>query len=108
MDIHDLTAALDTVLGPTLVASLAGTPERDDAVEWADDDGPRPAHESELRLRIAYKTWEALSATHDEDAARQWFLTARDDLDGDTPLDALATDRGDQVLRAAESSAPAA
>ncbi|MGC5168771.1 hypothetical protein [Luteimicrobium sp. DT211] len=104
MDIHDLTAALDTVLGPAAVAMLAGSTRTGEAVEWAADSGPRPAHESEMRLRIAYSTWKELSATRDEEAARAWFRAPLDELDGDTPLAALADDRGDQVLRAAAAA----
>jgi len=40
MDIHEVARQLHSHLGPTLVAALAGTPDRKLPIRWAKSDGP--------------------------------------------------------------------
>jgi hypothetical protein len=42
MDIHEVARQLNSHLGATLVAALAGTPDHKLPIRWAKSDGPTP------------------------------------------------------------------
>ena len=42
LDIHEIVRQLNVHLGPTLVAALAGTKDRNMPIRWAKADGPTP------------------------------------------------------------------
>ncbi len=50
MDIHDVVRQLNSHLGPTLVAALAGSPDRKLPIRWAKSNGPTPEPAYSRRL----------------------------------------------------------
>ena len=74
MNIHQVARELNAALGPTLVAALAGTRDRDQPAQWAQPDGPEPGSEFAQRLRFAHEQWGHLTAGEGDDVARLWFI----------------------------------
>lgn len=80
-------------LGPTLTAFLA-------CAEDASGRGADPE-----RLAAARSAWADLTAVHDENVARSWFIAANTRLSGDAPVERLRAGRTKAVTTAARAFA---
>ncbi|WP_425839910.1 hypothetical protein [Microbacterium sp. PA5] len=103
MDIHDIVRELNGALGPTLVATLAGSKDRKLPIRWAKEDGPEPRADASRRLTFAHRQWTLLAAADGEHVARQWFIGGNPQLEEDTPLTAIREDRHTAVAAAVKS-----
>lgn len=103
MDIHDIARELTAVLGPTLVAGLAGTKDCKLPLRWAKADGPEPRSEAANRLIFAHRQWTLLSAADGDHVARQWFIGGNPHLGESTPITAIREGRHSDVAAAVES-----
>jgi hypothetical protein len=93
LDIREVARRLNSSLGGTLVASLAGSKDAKLPYRWAKVDGPVPKNEAMRRLQFAYEQWTRLSEAEGEHVARAWFIGANPWLDYDTPVTAIREDR---------------
>lgn len=103
LEIHELVRQLNTHLGPTLVAALAGSKDTKLPHKWAKPAGPRPRPTTEARLQVAYRLWTTIATSEGGHVARAWFLGANPLLGEETPLTAIREDRHREVLGAAEA-----
>lgn len=103
MDIHEIVRELNLSLGPTLVASLAGSKDRKLPIRWAKSDGPEPRADATRRLTFAHRQWTLLAAADGEHVARQWFIGGNPFLRENTPITAIREDRHAEVAGAVES-----
>jgi len=103
MDIHELVRRLNSHLGATLVATMAGVRDSKLPYRWAKLDGPTPNPEAEHRLRVAHRTWLMLADAESDHIARAWFIGANPLLDETAPIMALRQGDTQQVIRAAEA-----
>ncbi|MHB1475468.1 MAG: hypothetical protein ACYCV4_17960 [Dermatophilaceae bacterium] len=101
MDIHEVVRQLNTHLGPTLIAALAGTRDRKLPIRWAKPDGPTPGTDYQRRLQVAHRLWTLVAGTESDHVARSWFIAANPLLEEDTPITAIREDRRKQVVAAA-------
>jgi hypothetical protein len=100
MDIHDIVRELNSVLGTTLVASLAGSKDRKIPLRWAKPDGPEPRVDAQRRLIYAHRQFHEISASDGDHVARQWFVGSNPWLGEDSPITAIREDRHGAVTRA--------
>lgn len=100
MDIHAIVRELNSVLGPTLVASLSGSKDRKLPNRWAKSDGPEPRDAAANRLQFAHRQWRLLAAADGDHVARQWFIGGNPLLGEATPVTAIREDRHEAVARA--------
>lgn len=100
MDIHEVARQLNSHLGPTLVAALAGTPDRKLPIRWAKADGPTPGPNYTRRLQLAHRAWTHVAGAEGDHVARAWFLGANPALAETTPLTAIRGDRGEDLMLA--------
>ena len=103
LDIHELVRRLNSHLGATIVAALAGVRDSKLPYRWAKPDGPTPNPETEERLRAAHRTWLMLADAESDHTARSWFIGANPLLDEVAPFMALREGESQKVLRAAEA-----
>ncbi len=100
MDIHEVARQLNSHLGPTLVAALAGTPDRKLPIRWAKSNGPTPGPAYSRRLQLAHRAWTHTAGAEGEHVARSWFIGANPVLHEATPLTAIRNDRGEDLMLA--------
>ncbi len=91
-------------LGPTLVATLAGTKDRTAPQSWADGTAEPDEHEAE-RLRAASESWHVVAAADGPDVARAWFIGMNPWLGDVTPVSAIREGKFAQVRAAAQAAA---
>lgn len=103
MDIHEIVRELNSSLGPTLVAALAGSKDRKLPIRWGKDDGPEPRSDATRRLTFAHRQWTLLAAADGEHVSRQWFIGGNPQLREDTPITAIREDRHSAVADAVQS-----
>ncbi|WP_394194121.1 hypothetical protein [Microbacterium foliorum] len=100
----DLVRRLTSVLGPTLVSTLAGSKDTRAAIAWGSEDGPQPDADASRRLECAEAVWRKVSDAEGADVARLWFIGANPFLRGeDTAITAIREGRFDEVARAAQA-----
>lgn len=99
--IHEIARRLNSALGPTLVAALAGGEDIDASRRWARPDGPVPRPEAEDRMRFAAEQWVAVSGAEGEQLARAWFISLNPWLGSETPVDAIRNGRFKETAAAA-------
>ncbi|WP_338031427.1 hypothetical protein [Diaminobutyricibacter tongyongensis] len=99
--IREITRRLNSALGATLVASLAGSEDPKITYRWAQLDGPEPQAEAVRRLQFAHTQWLAIAASEGENVARMWFIGSNPLLDYDTPVDAIRENRFKEAAAAA-------
>lgn len=99
--VREITRRLNSALGATLVASLAGSKDPKISHGWARADGPEPNRDAVCRLQTAYAQWLAISASEGEQVARTWFLGSNPLLGYDTPVDAIRENRFQEAEAAA-------
>jgi len=103
MDVHEVARQLNAHLGATLIAAVAGTPDRKLPVRWAKSDGPHPGSDYERRLRLAHRLWSEIAAAEGDHVARAWFIGGNPLLEEDTPITAIREDRAKQVTAAKDA-----
>lgn len=103
MDVHELVRRLNSHLGATLVAALAGVRDSKLPYRWAKMDGPAPGTAAEERLRAAHRAWLVLADSESDQVARSWFVGANPLLDEVPPFMALRNGETRQVLLAADA-----
>lgn len=103
LDIREVARRLNSSLGGTLVASLAGSKDAKLPYRWAKVDGPTPKNEAMRRLQFAYEQWTRLSEAEGEHVARAWFIGANPWLEYDTPVTAIREDRFKDAGKAAQA-----
>lgn len=99
MDVREVVVSLNWHLGPTLVAALAGTTDREAPVRWEFHSDPTP--EQERRLLAARAVWDRLTQLESEDVARAWLIGDNPAL-GSTAITALREDRLQEVMQAVD------
>jgi hypothetical protein len=103
MDIHELVRQLNSHLGATLVATLAGVSDRKLPYRWAKDDGPTPGDEAQSRLQVAHRIWLRLAEQESDHVARAWFIGANPLLDEVPPVMTLRAGKLLETQRASEA-----
>lgn len=103
MSVHEVARELVDGLGPTLVAALTGSKDRKLPSKWAKDDGPEPSPDFVNRLQFGHRAWRMIALDEGATVARQWFIGGNPYLGEVTPLTAIRSDRGGDVIAAAES-----
>lgn len=99
LDLDQIVQHLNTHLGPTLVALLAGVKDRKLPGKWASKAvQPRPG--AEKRLLAAHRAWVDIATSETDHIARAWFIGANPHLDEDSPIEALREGRVKEVLSA--------
>lgn len=104
--IHEVVRRLNAHLGPTLVATLAGSSTRGAAHRWAkpaSEGGQEPRAEAVKRLLAAHVAWLAIADAENEHVARAWFIGANPRLDNEAPVVALRNGEVKEVLDAAHA-----
>lgn len=101
--IPELVRQLNTHLGPTLVATLAGIRDRKLPHKWAKADGPTPRDEALERLQMAHRVWGLIAAAENESIARAWFIGRDPRLDETAPVMALREGQIAEVWHAAKA-----
>ncbi|CAH0123734.1 hypothetical protein SRABI98_00031 [Microbacterium sp. Bi98] len=100
----ELARRLTDALGPTLVATLAGSKDTQGPIEWSRSDGARPDREVIRRLDCAELVWRMVSDAEGADVARLWFVGANPFLRGeDTVISAIREGRFQEVKTAAQA-----
>ncbi len=103
LGLRETVRRLNTSLGATLVAALAGVKDTKLPHKWVKEGGPQPRAEAIRRLTFAYTQWQLVDAAEGEHVARVWFIGANPWLGHDTPIDAIREDRYKEVATAARA-----
>lgn len=103
LDDHELVRRLNSHLGTTIVATLAGVHDSKLPYRWAKPDGPKPNEEELLRLQVAHKIWIMVSDAESTDVARSWFVGNNPLLGEVAPFVALREGDVETVLLAAQA-----
>ena len=103
LNIHEIVSQLNTHLGATLVATLAGVSDRKLPYRWAKPDGPIPGDSALQRLQTAHRIWHVLSTNEPDQVVRAWFIGANPLLDETPPVMALREGDLRGTAKAAES-----
>lgn len=99
----EMVRQLNSHLGPTLVAALAGVKDRKLPHKWAQADGPDPRPEPKRRLIAAHRCWTMIAGTENDSVARAWFIGANPRLGEQAPVMCLRAGDDGLVLAAAEA-----
>lgn len=105
MSTYELVRRLNSHLGPTLVATLAGVKDRRLPHKWAVQGGPIPRDEAYRRLQAAHRIWQTLSDADDDFIARAWFIGANPRLNEESPVMSLRAGNIPEVMAAATAFA---
>lgn len=101
LGIREIVRQLNSSLGATLVAALAGSKDPKISYKWARTDGPEPKPEAQARLQLAHRAWTAVSSVEGEHVARLWFIGANPWLREVSPIQAISELRSKEVMDAA-------
>ncbi|ASK65608.1 hypothetical protein CFK39_06900 [Brachybacterium avium] len=101
MDIHEVVRRMNSHLGATLVAALAGSRDSKLPYRWAKDTTPNA--QAEARLRMAHRVWSLIADAESDHVARSWFIGANPLLEELSPVLALREDKLRQVSLAAQA-----
>ncbi|WP_431839417.1 hypothetical protein [Gordonia hongkongensis] len=103
MDTPELVRQLNSHLGPTLVAALAGVRDKKLPHKWAKADGPVPRDEALARLQMAHRVWGKIASSESDSIARAWFIGANPRLGEVSPIMKLREGELIEVGNAAEA-----
>lgn len=103
LGIREIVRQLNSALGATLVAALAGSRDPKISYKWARTDGPEPKPDAQARLLLAHRAWMAVSAVEGEHVARLWFIGSNPWLGETSPIEAISALRAKEVMDAAAS-----
>lgn len=101
LGIREIVRQLNSALGATLVAALAGSRDPKISYRWARADGTEPRAEAQARLLLAHRAWTAVSSVEGEHVARLWFVGANPWLGEVSPIEAIKEMRAKEVMAAA-------
>ncbi len=101
LGIREIVRQLNSALGATLVAALAGNKDRGISYKWARLDGPYPKPGAQQRLLLAHRAWKEVSAAEGEHVARLWFVGANPWLGEQSPIEAISKMESRAVMNAA-------
>ena len=101
LDIHEVVRRLNTHLGATVVATLAGSRDSKLPYRWARDTMPNT--QADARLRVAHRIWRLISDAESDHVARAWFLGVNPLLDETAPVLAIRADKHRAALQAANA-----
>jgi hypothetical protein len=101
LPLPEVTRALDAILGPRLVAVVAGVRQPRAVRAW-ERGQRRPSAEVEARLRAAWRATQLLLEREAPDTIRAWFVGMDPFLDDEAPALMLRQDP-ERVVRAARS-----
>ncbi|BDH55674.1 hypothetical protein [Tsukamurella sp. PLM1] len=99
----ELVRQLNSHLGPTLVATLAGVRDRKLPHKWAKIDGPSPRPEALERLQMAHRVWGLIATSESDSIARAWFIGLNPRLGEVAPIMALRAGDSAAVWHAARA-----
>ena len=102
LEVHELVRQRNGYLGPTLVAALAGTPDRRLPIRWAKAASPTRGTAYRRRLQLAHRFWTLIAGQESDHVARSRFIAGNPLLDEDTPITGTE-DRGKDVVAAVEA-----
>jgi len=100
---HELVRRLNSHLGTTLVATLAGVRDRKLPYKWAVAGGPVPRDEPYRRLQAAHRVWTMISDADNGYIARAWFIGANPRLEEQSPVMRLREGDIPAVMAAAKA-----
>lgn len=103
LETDELVRRLNSHLGATVVAALAGVRDSKLPYRWAKPDGPTPNAAARARLMMAHRVWLLLSDAESDHVARSWFVGANPLLGEVAPFMALRAGDTQPVLLAAEA-----
>lgn len=101
LGIREIVRQLNSALGATLVAALAGSKDPKISYKWARTDGAEPRPEAQTRLQLAHRASAAVSSVEGGHVARLWFISANPWLDEISPIEAIRDMRAEDVVDAA-------
>ncbi|MBS2936856.1 hypothetical protein KDN32_03750 [Nocardioides sp. J2M5] len=98
MDFPQIVAHLNTHLGPSLVALLAGVKDRKMPAKWASGD-VTPRVTAEQRVRNAHRAWMIVATAETDHIARAWFIGTNPYLGERSPVEVLRDADGTDIAR---------
>lgn len=101
LDIHEVVRRLNSHLGATMVAALAGSRDSKLPYKWAK--GTTPNDLAQDRLRDAHRIWTLLADAESDHVARAWFRGSNPLLGESSPVMAIREGRMSEVAHAAEA-----
>ena len=101
MDIHEVVRRLNTHLGATAVAALAGSRDSKLPYRWAKE--TEPGQGVQERIYTAHRVWVVIADAESDHVARTWFLGNNPILGETSPVLALREGRTKEVTEAAEA-----
>lgn len=100
---RDVTRLLASVLGPTLVAGLAGVKDVNLIREWVTGGGVEPQFEEAKRIAFAYELWRTVADVEGDGVVRAWFVGLNPWLNERTPVTAIREGHLDAARVAAQA-----
>jgi len=101
LDIHEVVRRLNSHLGATMVAALAGSRDSKLPYKWAKSTVPNA--EAQERLRFAHRIWKIVADAESDHVARTWFRGTNPVLGEISPVIAIREGRFAEVAGAADS-----
>lgn len=99
LDIHEVVRRLNTHLGATMVAALAGSRDSKLPYKWAKN--TRPNDKATERLLLAHRLWKMIADAESDHVARTWFRGTNPLLGEVSPTMAIREGRLSEVAEAA-------
>lgn len=101
LEIHEVVRRLNTHLGATMVAALAGSRDSKLPYKWAKTTVPNDT--AEQRIRLAHRLWRMISDAEPHHIARAWLRGANPVLGEVSPVMAIREGRFAEVVAAANA-----
>lgn len=101
LDIHEVVRRLNSHMGATMVAALAGSRDSKLPYKWAKSTVPNA--EAQQRLRFAHRIWKILADAESDHVARTWLRGTNPVLGEVSPVIAIREGRFAAVAGAADS-----
>lgn len=101
LGIHEVVRRMNSHLGATVVAALAGSKDSKSPYRWAKDTTPQA--DAEERIRTSHRVWMFIADAESDHVARAWFMGSNPSLGETSPVLALREDRSREVIEAAEA-----
>lgn len=99
LEIHEVVRRMNSHLGATAVAALAGSRDSKAPYRWAK--GTTPQAEAEERIRTGHRVWKFIADAESDHVARAWFMGSNPALGETSPVLALREGRSREVIEAA-------
>lgn len=99
LDIHEVVRRVNSHLGATMVAALAGSRDSKLPYKWAKDTVPNG--NAEQRIRLAHRLWRMIADAESDHIARAWFRGINPVLGEVAPVIAIREGRFSEVVAAA-------